>query len=130
MGKAALIVVGAGFGLIRSLRAFDDSTPNNAELDLLNARIDVLDLALARLGERTDFAQARLAKTITKDELSETLDRVFGKLERGVDSRFERHTQSIEALRAMVVQTDELLQKVLDGLESIRSSEDLAEMRP
>lgn len=125
-----MIAVGAGFGVIRSLRAFEVATPNTAELELLNARVDALDLALARIGERTDHAQARLITVVTRDELSETLDRVFGKLEQGIDSRFERHTQSVEALRVMVVQTDELLQKVLDGLESMRSGEDLAEARP
>jgi len=53
--------------------------------------------------------------------LSQTLDGVFGRLEQGVDARFEHQTQSVEALRMMVGQTDELLQRVLDGLESMKT---------
>jgi hypothetical protein len=120
-GKAALIVIGAGFGLLRSLRLIGGITQNAAGLETLHARVDTIHLAVARLAAQAEQAQSRFDRTVTKEEMSQTLDRVFGQLERAVDARFEHQTRSVEALSMMVEQTDELLQRVLDGLESMKS---------
>jgi len=120
-GKTALIVIGAGFGLIRSLRVIGNITRNAADLETMAARVDTVHMAVARLAGQTEQLQSKLDHAVTKDELSQTLDRVFGRLERGVDQRFEHQTRSVEALRTMVGQTDELLQRVLDGLESMKA---------
>jgi hypothetical protein len=120
-GKSALIVVGAGFGLFRSLRVLGSVSQNTAGLQTLQARVDTVHLAVARLSDRTEQLQLKLDQMVTRDELSETLDRVFGRLERGVDARFDHQTRSVEALRLMVGQTDELLQRVLEGLESMNA---------
>jgi hypothetical protein len=118
-GKSALIVVGAGFGLLRGLRAIGTITRNTAGLETLEARVDSIHLAVARLADQTEQLRSRHDQLVTRDELTQTLDRVFGSLERGIDARFEHQTRSVEALRTMVGQTDELLQRVLDGLESM-----------
>jgi len=123
LGKSVLIAAGLGFGVVRGLRVLSES----ANLDQINSRIDSLNLAVAKLGDQAQQADARLNGTVTRTELSEALDRVFGKLEGELDERFDRQTRSVEALRVMVGQTDELLQKVLDGLESIGSDRDLAQ---
>jgi len=52
--------------------------------------------------------------------LAEAIDRVFKQLEFDVEARFHQQNRSVEALQTMVGQTDVLLQKVLDGLESIK----------
>lgn len=121
MGKSALIVIGAGFGLLRSLRVLGNVTQNAAGLETLQARVDTIHLAVARLADQTEQLNNKLGQMVAKDELSETLDRVFGRIEQGVDARFEHQTRSVEALRTMVGQTDELLQRVLDGLESLKA---------
>jgi hypothetical protein len=121
VGKAALIVIGVGFGLIRSLRAIGNITQNAAGLETLEARVDTIHLAVARLADQTEQLQSKLDQTVTRDELTQTLDGVVGRLEQGVDARFEHQTRSVEALRIMVGQTDELLQRVLDGLESMKT---------
>lgn len=130
-GKAILITTGVAFGLVRGLRVLDASIENNAEFGLIKARIDALDLAVARLGQQTNEqakeVRSRMDNIVTREELSQALDRAFGRLETDVDAKFDRQTRAVEALRLMVGQTDELLQKVLDGLESIRNDEDLAE---
>jgi hypothetical protein len=122
-GKSALIVVGAFYGLLRGLRALGDVTQNTAGVGTLEARVDTMHLALARLAEQTEHLQTKFDRMVTKDELSQTLDEVLGQLERDVDARFEHQNRSAEALRMMVRQTDELLQRVLDGLKS-RTTED------
>lgn len=124
-----LVTAAAGFGLIRALRDLDGKASNQTQMDLHKARIDALDLAVARLRERADDTDTVLQQALSREDLSRTLDQVLGKLERDVDSRFDRQARSVEALRVMVGQTDELLQKVLDGLESIRNDRDMAESR-
>jgi glutamate-1-semialdehyde aminotransferase len=123
-GKTVLIVVGAGFGLLRSLRVPGNITSNAAGLKTLEARVDTINVAVARLAGQTEQLQSKLDRMVTKDELTHTLDEVLGRIERGVDARFEHQTRSVEALRMMIGQTDELLQRVLDGLESMKAEGD------
>ncbi len=127
IGKSVLIAVGASFGLFRALRAVRDVTGKSTELEVVKARVDALNLAVARLSDQAEQFQTRLEHAVMHEELSQTLDRVFGRIEGEVDARFEHQTRSVEALRLMVGQTDELLQKVLDGLESIGNNRDLVE---
>jgi hypothetical protein len=96
-------------------------TQNATGLETLQAGVDTLHLAVARLADQTEQLQSKLRDAVTKDELVQTIDRVFGPLERGIDARFEHQTRSVEALRIMVGQTDELLERVLDGLESMKA---------
>ena len=119
-----LIVAGAGYGLFRSLRVLTSVPPNNAGTEALQARIDTIHLAVARLADQAEQLQSRLVHMVTRDELSETLDRIFGPMERETDLRFAHQARSVEALRTMIGQTDELLQRVLDGLESVKSEND------
>jgi len=56
---------------------------------------------------------------VMRDELSEALDRAFGQLKSGVDARFEQEARSVQALHAMIGQTDDLLRRVLDRIESV-----------
>jgi hypothetical protein len=123
-GKSLLIVAGAGFGLIRGLRALGNINRKAAGLETLEARVDTIHVAVARLADQTEKLQIRLDQMVPRDELAQTLDRVFGRIERAVDVRFQHQTRSVEALRMMIGQTDELLQRVLDGLESIKAEED------
>lgn len=127
-GKSVLIGAGVGIGLVRGLRGLN-AAAERADLSVLTARVDSLSLAVARLSNQSEQLSGRQDDAVTRTELAETLDRVFGKLTSDVDDRFERQTRSVEALHLMVGQTDELLQKVLDGLEAIASDRDLAQTR-
>jgi hypothetical protein len=124
VGRTALVVVGAGFGLLRGLRVLGNNARTSAGLELIEARVDTIHMAVARLANQMEQLQNKLDRTATRDELSQTLDEVFGRIERGVDARFEHQTRSVEALRMMIGQTDELLQRVLDGLESMKDDAD------
>jgi methyl-accepting chemotaxis protein len=119
-----LIVVGAGFGLLRGLRVLGNITRNSAGLEMIEARVDTIHVAVARLANQAEQLQSRMDRMVSRDELSQTLDEVFGRIESGVDARFEHQTRSVEALRTMIGQTDELLQRVLDGLESMKAEAD------
>jgi hypothetical protein len=136
LAKSGLILAGGIFGLLRSLRILENLarntsavTANAAAVDTLQAHVDTVHLAVARLGTETGQLQTRIdriagdmdTRMVTRAELDQALERAFGKLERGVDDRFEHQSRSVEALRVMVGQTDELLQRVLDGLEATRA---------
>jgi hypothetical protein len=107
------------------MRVLGNITQSTARLETMQARVDTIHLAVARLAGQAEHLESKIDQMVTKDELSQTLDRVFGRLERGVDARFENQTRSVEALRIMVGQTDELLQRVLDGLESMKVESDV-----
>ena len=107
--------------MIRGLRALGNINQNAARLSTIQARIDTVQIAVARLADQTEQLQLKLEQRVTRDELAETIDRVFRQMETKVDQRFEYQNRSVEALRLMVGQTDELLQRVLDGLESMQS---------
>ncbi len=119
-GKSVLIAAGAGIGLVRGLRGLS-AAADRVDLSVVNARIDALSLAVARLGDQSAQLSARQDACVTRTELAQAIDRAFGKLTTEVDDRFERQTRSVEALHLMVGQTDELLQKVLDGLDAINN---------
>ena len=123
-GKALLMVAGAGFGLIRSLRIPGGVHQNAAALKALSARVDTIHIAVSRLADQTGKLQARVAETVTRNEMTEALGRVFGQVERGVETRFEQQSRSVEALRAMVAETDELLERVLVGLDAMQERDD------
>ena len=120
-GKAVLIAAGAGVGLVRGLCGVNASV-EQVDLSVLNSRLDALTLAVARLRDQSEQLITRQEASVTRAELAETLDRVFGKFTSGVDDRFDRQTRSVEALHLMIGQTDELLQKVLDGLDTINNN--------
>ena len=121
-GKSALIVAGAGFGLLRGLRVLGNINRNAARLGTIQARIDTIQVAVARLAEQNERIQVKLDQRVTRDDMTETIDRVFRQLEQSVETRLEHQNRSTEALRIMVGQTDELLQRVLDGLEAVKRS--------
>jgi hypothetical protein len=117
-GKSVLIAAGVGFELLRGLRTLGFVTTDRLESAGVEARMDAINLALSRLGEQNQQLHARLDRAATREELLKAIERVFGRIEAEVDARLERQMRSVEALKLMVGQTDELLQKVLDGLES------------
>jgi hypothetical protein len=124
-GRSVLIAAGAAFELVRARRV-PGTVASRSDLSRIEARIDSLGIAVAQLADQWQQFNARLDAAVTRSELSETVDRVFAVIE-GEEERSERQTRSVEALRAMVGQTDELLQKVLDGLDAIGSAHDLAQ---
>jgi hypothetical protein len=120
-GKSALVAAGAGFGLLRGLRVLGNINRNAARLARIQTRIDAIHVVVARLADQTEQLQVKLDQRVTHDELAETINRVFKQLEHSVETRFEHQNRSTEALRVMVGQTDDLLQRVLDGLAAVKA---------
>lgn len=124
-GRSALIAAGAGFGLLRGLRVLGNINRNAARLGTIQARIDTIQVAVARLAEQNDQLQAKLDQRVTREEMAGAIDRAFRQMEHSVETRLEQQSRSTEALRSMVGQTDELLQRVLDGLEAMKAGSEV-----
>jgi hypothetical protein len=92
---------------------------------VLEERIDDLQLQIRGLRARDEQLQTGLERAIRPEDLSAALDKALGRVQRGIDVRFEDQVRSVEALRAMVGHTDELLERLLDRLESMRSDAEL-----
>jgi hypothetical protein len=122
-GRSALIFAGVGFGVLKGLRALGNINRNAARLGTIQSRIDTIQVAVVRLTEQNEQLQGKLDQRVTRNELTETIDRAFRQLEEQANTRYEQQNRSVEALRIMVGQTDELLQRVLDGLESIKDKQ-------
>ncbi len=122
-GKSILVAAGAGFGLMQSLRILAnigrDIGQTATSIQRLDARVDTLDVAVARLAEQIERLNADSNQRVTREELKDRMDRMFHQMDSRIEERFERQTTSVEALRLMVAQTDELLQRVLEGLEAL-----------
>ena len=102
--KSIAIIAGAGFGLLEALAVTGTSERGSDDLQAIENRLNEVE--------------TRISRAITEEELSRSAKNTLDRLEERIDVRFEHQSRSIEALRVMIGQTDELLQRVLDGLEN------------
>jgi alkanesulfonate monooxygenase SsuD/methylene tetrahydromethanopterin reductase-like flavin-dependent oxidoreductase (luciferase family) len=132
--KAVLILAGAGFGLIRGLRLLDGLKDNSEAVRAVEERLDAIQAQIQALQDTDERLRTRLESavttSVTRDDLAAALDKSFARVQREVDARFADEARSLEALRAMVGQTDELLERLLDRLETMRSEAELQHIGP
>ncbi len=126
--KAALILAGAGFGLIRGLRLLEGLTDRAAEVRAIEERLEAMQSQILALQSSGEIQGTRLENAVSADDLSAALDKAFVRVQSEIDARLEDQARSVEALRAMVRQTDELLERLLDRLEAMRSEADLQQI--
>ena len=128
VGKSTLIVAGAGYGLARGLRLAGEPQVAGLEdpsgrLENLEERLDRIENSLASLARpATAEAVTPLTGFVTREELADAVDRATARVRAEVERKFEAQSLAVSGLRAMISQTDELLQKVLEGLESASHS--------
>lgn len=118
--RSALVAASVRLGIIRR----PDATRRGVQSATLQARLEATHIALQRLTDQNRELQARLDERVTRGELRQLVDAAMAKLESGLDERFGRQARSVEALRTMVGQTDELLERVLEGLEATEEDDE------
>src|SRR3569833_638170 len=82
----------------------------------MEKRIEVLIAPLERLTSRT----AGVENFVTKAELNAAMEQFSRRLEEETDRRFEVQDRSVQSLRTMMARTDELLEQVIENIESLR----------
>lgn len=105
-GKALLIVAGAVWGFRKGLGTQEREVPRR------------LDEGAAQPIRPTK--SARSADFVTHEEMTDLLTRCEARMNAGIAQRFEAQSAAIRSLRAMVGQTDQLLDRVLRNLEAAR----------
>lgn len=146
-GKSVIAVAGLVYGF---RRGFDPvrQIPSPARLEEIAARIENLErLEKARLAEpspeRSDLTTADLASTLTGSrrfesnaavhynvshlELAEAVDRATARIFSEVDRRFEIQKLSLGSLRSLILQTDQMLERVLSHLEDHAAGDGVSE---
>ena len=124
MGKSALIVAGLGYGLFRGLRAVAGPEDPSARLRMadLATRLDQVERALGAM-PKTD----PIHDFVTREELAAAIDRATARIGGDLDRKFQAQSNAVNSLRAMISQTDVLLQRVLEGIENSESEARLVE---
>ncbi|HTQ57622.1 MAG TPA: hypothetical protein VMI94_24305 [Bryobacteraceae bacterium] len=117
-----LAVLVGGFAAGALLRRWQDSPlapPRSLERTAreLQAQMRAHEHRLRRLENRAETHEARLNDLPSARQLASAMDELLGKAMSGLDARLAAQAQSIEALRATVTQTDELLERVLESLD-------------
>jgi hypothetical protein len=119
------MVTGFIWGLCRSLRPAprSDELPGLKTLNLLSGRLDHVEGAVAKLSVEAakPGGTEDLFDYATRRELADALVAVERRIESGVAEQFGRQMLAIGSLRAMIVDTDALLERVLERLESSAS---------
>ena len=120
LGKATLLVAGAGYGLIRGFRLVE-APRRPYRLDEFEARLDELENRYIRVSKNPPpSSSGPPTGFVTHEELAATIETAAARIRTDVERRFETQSLAIGSLRSMISQTDVLLQKVLRGLETSR----------
>jgi len=82
----------------------------------MEKRIEVLIAPLERLTSRTSGVD----NFVTKAELNAAMEQFSRRIEEETDRRFEVQDRSVQSLRTMMARTDELLEQVIENIESLR----------
>lgn len=123
LGKSALIVAGLGYGLVRGLGAGE----RRARLQGLASRLDEVERGLNQLSASIPPPAPPIIDFVTHEELAEAIDRATARISGDLDGKFQAQSRAVNSLRAMISQTDILLQRVLEGIENAESEAQLVE---
>jgi uncharacterized coiled-coil protein SlyX len=89
------------------------------KIDALDARLNETDARLKEAGDYRGEVESYRAQAVSRDELNESVRRATAGLEEIFESRFVRQERAAEALRSMIVETDQMLERVLEGLDRL-----------
>jgi len=135
LGKSLLVVTGVGYGVVKALDALstEDDTPvppetaqnsepperNSAKADQirLDSQLNGIEERLIRLERSIEHASSVVH--VTRTELNAAMDQLSSSLDAEIDRRFEVQNRSVQSLRTMMARTDELLEQVIENIESM-----------
>jgi DNA anti-recombination protein RmuC len=95
------------------------------EQNKVTEREAALAARLAKIEERLEQHEARLAEIPSTQQIVAAMEQLISKMVSSLDERFKSQAQSIEALKGSVTETDGLLERVLESLDSLQSAEPL-----
>src|SRR4029079_18459153 len=98
----------------------------------LESRLAVQESAqanrLSQIESRLDEHASKLAEVPTTAQIVGAMEQLLAKTMASLDDRLTAQAQSIEVLKSTVVQTDGLLERVLESLDSLQTFADPSEV--
>jgi hypothetical protein len=120
LGKSLLILTGVGYGVAKAL----DLLAEESRHDLPDPAPPPPDTKLQRMEsieERLNRIEKDLTQSenfVTRAEQNAAMEQLASRLEADIERRFEVQNRSVQSLRTMVARTDELLERVIESIES------------
>jgi chromosome segregation ATPase len=128
--RLAIFLAGAGVASVAMRRpraaadpaALEDLKSTIANLDArLKAKETADDARFAQVESRIEEHAARLADVPSTSQIVAAMEQLLTKTMSSLDDRLSTQAQSIEVLRSTVSQTDALLERVLESIDSLQS---------
>ena len=121
--RLAFWVAGAAVGLlIRRTQPRAAAAPElKRSLENLAREMKLQEGRLGRLEARVSGQEAKLREAPSTAQILSAMDDLLARALAGLDARLTAQAQSIETLQMTVRQTDELLERVLESLDLLRS---------
>ena len=122
-----LAVLIGGFAAGTAIRRWQsqDASPSPRALDRLSrewkAQVCAHEYRLSRLEARSDAHEARLKEMPSTTQIVSAMDDLLNRALAGLEGRLTAQARSIETLQATVAQTDELLERVLESLDTLQA---------
>jgi len=86
----------------------------------VRSQVAAHDGRLSQLEARAEVQEAKLKELPSTAQLVSAMDELLAKAMSGLEGRLTAQAQSIETLQMTVTQTDELLERVLESLDTLR----------
>ncbi len=117
----------------RSGAAFPSGTSDlKTALDRLEERVSAQEtLSAARFGQiesKLEDHSVRLSDMPSTSQIVSAMEQILAKTMSSLDERLNSQARSIDTLKTTVAQTDSLLERVLESLDSLQSLSDPAEL--
>jgi hypothetical protein len=127
--NAALFVAGVlAAGLLTGRRRRESEAPASGDLSSireLRGQIAQIESAtswrLSQIEKRVEEHSAKLSGLPATEQIVGAMEQLLAKTMSSLDDRLTTQAQSIEVLRTTVSQTDNLLERVLESLDSIQT---------
>jgi len=136
--RIAIFLAGAGVATVALQRRKTGSAPDAAALEELKSTLANLDARLKakETADETRFSQietnlqehaVRLADVPSTSQIVAAMEQLLTKTMSSLDERLTAQAQSIEVLRSTVSQTDTLLERVLESIDSLQAYSESSE---
>ena len=137
--RVAIFLAGIAAGALTSSRrerassteTYDDEALRKALAGLeerLAAQEAVSGTRFAQIETRLEEHTAKLAEVPSTSQIVSAMEQLLAKTMSNLDDRLTSQARSIEVLKTTVSQTDSLLERVLESLDSLQSYTDPAEL--
>jgi len=122
--------VGVVWGVSRSLTPAPRPREPEPDWDGIRSRLDQIERAIRMATRSFTQTEHRAEHLISRDQLATALAAAESRVIASVDARIQAQSLSIGALKVMFRQTDSLLERVLEALESHWDESHLQDPQP